>query len=362
MRNIGDVLLMTPLFANLREHFPQARISALVNSGTESMLTGNPSIDQVFVYDRTSKSAPLFLRLKKEAELLARLRRERFDLVLNMTDGDRGALAALVSGARVRIGMDAAGRGLIGKNLIFSALVPRPEPALHTVDVDLRMLEAIGLPALHKRVSFHFSDQDADSARSRLKAAGLEPGRYFLAHCTSRWMFKTMPPAIAARLLDLLSERSGMRFLLTSSPEQKELDYLNELKRHCRSREIPHFSDQSLKELGALISMARFFAGVDSAPMHMAAALDVPVLGVFGPSSARTWGPWNNQLGVNSYTAERGVQFNGKHVVLQSARECVPCHRDGCNGSKKSDCLDFQPEQLEAIVTEFLKRIDQCAN
>jgi heptosyltransferase-3 len=222
------------------------------------------------------------------------------------------------------------------------------------VEQNLEYLRVLGVQPTATRVSFLFSAADAEAARLRLAEAGLEPGRFFQAHVTSRWMFKTMPPATAARLLELLRERSGLPFLLTAAPEPRELDYLAELQRHLATGPAPVFSDLRLKELGALSASARFFAGVDSAPMHMAAALDVPVLGLFGPSSAQVWGPWDNRLGRNPYQAARGVQQGGRHTVLQSAAPCVPCLRDGCNGSKRSDCLDFSPEQLVSVVNDFV--------
>ena len=358
MRNIGDVLLTTPVFTNLREYYPGARICALVNSGTEEMLTDNPVIDQVYVYERSIKAAPFIGRIANELLFLNKIRAEHFDMVINLTDGDRGALVVFTSGAHRKFGVKSNGRGFLGKDKIFNIVVPHPPEGTHTVDQNLELLDAAGVPIFQKRVSFYFPGSIQAVVLKRLYDIGLIQGGYFHAHVTSRWMFKTMPPATAARLLDLLAERAGFPCLLTSSPDPKERDYLNELQRHMNTP-IPHFSDLRLKELGALTSMARFFAGVDSAPMHIAAALNVPVLAVFGPSSAQNWGPWNNDLDHNPYTVERGIQISGKHVVLQSGMECVPCHRDGCNGSKVSNCLDFDQETLEKTVSLFIENIEQ---
>jgi ADP-heptose:LPS heptosyltransferase len=162
-----------------------------------------------------------------------------------------------------------------------------------------------------------------------LAQGGLAPGGYFHAHVTSRWMFKALPHAKAARLLDRLQAPC--------------CDLSGSL---------------SLKQLGALSAGARFFAGVDSAPMHMAAALDVPVLGVFGPSSVPDWGPWDNGAGTNPYRRPNGVQVSGRHLVLQAERSCVPCLKDGCNGSKVSDCLDFQEQELEQALRRFVAGLD----
>jgi len=354
MRNIGDVLLSSALFANLRLAFPRARISGMVNSGTEETLLGNPDIDRLYIYDRNLKKGSLRHRVQGELSLLATLRNSRFDLVMNLTEGDRGAITALISGARCRIGMDSLGKGMAGKNRIYTHIVPRLMPGLHAVEQNLEFLKALGIQPVTTRVSFPFDSADAETARARLSAVGLEPGHFFQAHCTSRWMFKTMPPATAARLIELLAERSGLPCLITSSPEEKELHYIAELRRQISNEMTPHFSDLKIKELGAITSMSRFFAGVDSAPMHIAAALDIPVLGVFGPSMPQIWGPWDNRMEQNPYGPAPGVQRGGRHTVLQSDAPCVPCGRDGCKGSKISDCLNFPVGLLESVVDDFV--------
>jgi ADP-heptose:LPS heptosyltransferase len=92
-RNIGDVLMITPALRALRETFPEARITAVVNSGTELILAHNPHIDDMVVYVRPDEDAPrgFFGRLRKELHFLRELRRRRFDLTIGFTDGDRAA-------------------------------------------------------------------------------------------------------------------------------------------------------------------------------------------------------------------------------------------------------------------------------
>jgi heptosyltransferase-3 len=85
----------------------------------------------------------------------------------------------------------------------------------------------------------------------------------------------------------------------------------------------------SLKELSALTAAARLFVGVDSAPMHIAAAVGTPAIALFGPSGDNLWGPW-------------GTPRQGRHRVITSAKErfgCRPCGIDGCGAGKISDCL-----------------------
>ena len=95
----------------------------------------------------------------------------------------------------------------------------------------------------------------------------------------------------------------------------------------------------SLTQTAALNQRADGFIGVDTAIMHMSAANDIPVLAFFGPSGADHWGPWDNKLMQSGYIQRNGLQSMGKHRVIAEIRDCQPCGRDGCNGTKVSDCL-----------------------
>jgi lipopolysaccharide heptosyltransferase III len=360
-RNIGDVLLTTPVFANLRAAYPDARICALVNSGTEEILTGNPDIDRLFVYDRGVKRLSRTARLCEEFKLLSAIRSERFDTVFNLTEGDRGALAALFSGAGTRIGVESYGRGMLFKSRMFTRVIEPPAPTLHTVEHNLYYLQSVGIATPLRQVAFHFSPADAETVNAILLQQGVPAGSFFHAHLTSRWMFKTMPPATAARAVDMFSARTGQTAVFTAAPVEHELAYLRRVRDLCTTTTIDLGGQLTLKQLGALSAAATCFVGVDSAPMHMAAALDVPVLAFFGPSSAGNWGPWDNRCQTNPYTAGRGIQTSGRHVVLQSDRPCVPCHRDGCNGSKISDCLDFPEESLQLALAIFIEGLTATA-
>jgi heptosyltransferase-3 len=101
----------------------------------------------------------------------------------------------------------------------------------------------------------------------------------------------------------------------------------------------------SIKELGALAARARLFVGVDSMPMHLAAAMGVPVLALFGPSGELEWGPWNVP-----------------HEVVTSAHPCRPCGNDGCGGGKLSECLTtLEVAPVLAAAQRLLEARDNVA-
>ncbi len=104
LRQLGDVLLTGPVFSALKKHLPTAQIDAYVYSESIPILEGHPALRAVIGYDRNWKKGGGWSRLSKECMLLRRIRAEGYDLVINLTEGDRGAIAARSSGAAIRVG------------------------------------------------------------------------------------------------------------------------------------------------------------------------------------------------------------------------------------------------------------------
>ena len=134
-RNIGDVLLTTPLISNLKDFYPGAQIDIAVNRGTESMLTLNPNINKVIIYDRKFvKNLSFFKRFLEEIKFSFSFRKENYDIVINLTEGDRGSQIAWFSKAPVRIGH-------INKNRILKNIYTHELPKQklrHTIETNLR--------------------------------------------------------------------------------------------------------------------------------------------------------------------------------------------------------------------------------
>lgn len=344
LRNIGDVLLMVPTIRAFRESFPRAHIAALVNAGTEEMLTGNPLLDEVLVFDPKWKELSFEKHWRRELAFVAEVRRRGFDLAVNLTEGDRGAFLCLASGAPYKVGIYHKNKSLWWKERIFNHLVRIPDGKCHTVEKMLETPRSLGLPVSNKRVEIFFSSEDRDRIEHLLQKNGIQGDDAIIhVHPTSRWLFKCWRDEGMAWVIDRLQETGQVRVVLTSGNEERELKKIDSILRSCRIQPIDFSGKTTLKELAALSHRALFFIGVDTAPMHIAAATGTPVIALFGPSGEFDWGPWGKD-----------------HVVIKKGIDCRPCGKDGCQGSKRSRCLEeITEEEVWNEAFTFLKKYSQ---
>ncbi|NNF84036.1 MAG: hypothetical protein HKM29_02650, partial [Deltaproteobacteria bacterium] len=227
LRHIGDVLLSTPAFHALRGAFPGVRIAAVVNEGTQDMLSGNPDIDRILVFRRGRRNAGGKSRFGEELALLREIRSLRAEVSVNFTEGDRSATLSLLSGARFRVGVASARRGLWGKERFYTHLCPRPDQYRHQVWKDLDVLAAAGIPPGDLRLRFSFSEEERERAHRKLSGAGMPGGApYAVIHPTSRWKFKCWTEEGMAGIVAHLS-RKGVFPVVTSGPDRAEIAQAN---------------------------------------------------------------------------------------------------------------------------------------
>lgn len=320
LRHLGDVLLSSPVYGVLRRAYPEAIIDAYVWKEAAPMLEGHPAIQKIHVYDRKWKDQGLFARGAKELQLLHTLRRERYDLVINLTEGDRGGHVALVSGAHTKVGVRPKKRHM---EKVFTHLVQPAKTPRHAVERDLDALRVLGIHPEPKERELFFQPAD--------RVEGVPEGEFAVMHGTARWKFKCPPPSIMAKVVDLLD----VPVVLTGAPS--EVAYVGEIERLATKPVVNMAGKTSLKEMGSLLKRSQGVITVDSVSLHMASALKVPTVAIFGPTSDVNWGPWRNPHA---------------HIIAQK-RGCRPCQMAGCGGSKMSDCLyTLSPEAIAKAYQE----------
>jgi len=331
-RNIGDVLLITPLLSNLKQYYPESQINVAVNKGTEPMVSLNPNINKLIAYDRDFiKSLSLAKRLLQEIQFSLAFRKERYDMVINLTEGDRGTQISWLTGAPIRIGYP--NKNWILKK-VFTHHLPQQE-FRHTLETNLDPLRVLDIPINNKKVEIYYDKNDEYFINDKLSKID----QFIHIHPVSRWLFKCINDKTMAQIIDYCEMELNTKVIITAAPIQAELDKINSIVSLCKSNPINLSGELSLKQTAALNKDAKLFIGVDTAIMHMSAANDTPVFAFFGPSGTDHWGPWDNDLMQSTYNKRNGFQIMGKHRVFAESRSCQPCGQDGCNGTKISDCL-----------------------
>ena len=331
LRYIGDVLLATPVLQSLRAAWPEARVTVLVNRGTEGVLARNPHVDEVLILDRVGAGRGI--------GLLRALRRRRYDCVIDLTDSDRSAVMTMATGAPTRVGFNWEHRW---RGLAYTSIVDLAYGALHMVDYDLGALGPLGVSAVTNRPTLHAGQQGATEAAGLLAdaGAGLTGRPWIMIHPGARYWFKAWPEDRFAAFIDRMGA-CGLPSALVGGPgEQEKAERLSAL---CEHAPVNVTGRTSLPGLAALMRHCALFVGNDAGPMHMAAAVGTPVVALFGPSDPAVWGP-------------RGVQSS----VLYKGLDCRACFHPTCTRGSDS-CMNRISVEEVLEETKRLLRSHQIA-
>jgi len=339
LRHHGDVLLTSPVFSVLKNHAPHLEIDALVYQDTAEMLSLHPAISQLHTIDRKWKSAGIFTQAKAEWKLLSALRARHYDLIVHMTEHNRGAWLKRLTGAKYGIATRLPDKGRAWENAFSHFFTPvRGVNCRHTVETHLDALRRIGIyPGAEERGLTLVPGSETENFIEDLLAEHHLKGKDFIhLHPTSRWLFKCWPVERMAALIASLQAR-GHRIVITAAPATEEMAMVKAILTGLPQSVVDLSGQLSLKQLAALTARAKLFIGVDSAPMHIAAAMRTPTVALFGPSGEVEWGPWQVP-----------------HRILTSAHACRPCGNDGCGGGKTSECLYDIPVESALNAAEEL--------
>jgi predicted lipopolysaccharide heptosyltransferase III len=331
LRYIGDVVLSTPVLSRLREGFPKARITMLVNAGTEEVVQEHPALDEVIVVGPGGMG---------NWRVLVELRRRRFDVVVDLTDGDRSAILGRLSGAPTRIGYNSEHRW---RGRLYTHIVKADRFAMHTIQYHLAATQALGLSGPIPEPHITVARDARDSAKSLLQEAMVDPDTPFVClHPGARWWFKSWPAERFAALADRIQTDSEAQALFLGSERDRKVigDIATAMQTPGRSL----VGRTRLQEVAAILERAVLMISNDNGPMHIAAAVETPVIGLFGPSDPAIWGPW-------------GVC----HRTFYKQVDCRSCfHPDCFRGEANCMRLISLDEVWEAVRPRL--KASQCTN
>ncbi len=336
-QRIGDVLLATPVIASLKRKWPALAVDVLVFKGTEGILAGNLQIREVIAVDQR-------MTVTSHLALVRRIWR-RYDMAISTLCGDRPTLYAWAAG-RLSIGPVLTNVGRQGwKRALLSRHVEFDDLLTHTVAMGLKVAALIGVEPLAE-VQVRWSEENERAAVGILQEQ-IGGGPFALLHPTPKYNYKKWHPEGWRELVLWLSQR-GIKSVVTGSADPAEVDYLAKVLMQLPDGVIDLTGKLSFGVLAALLRKASLYVGPDTVVTHMAAGLDVPTIGIFGPSNPVKWGPWpaaRRELG--SPWPMCGSGRSGNVFLVQGQTHCVPCRREGCERHVQSysDCMTHLPSQ-----------------
>ncbi len=322
LRLIGDVVFTTPAIRAIRRAYPAARLAYLVEEHAAPVVVNNPHLDEVIVAPRTRGAR----RLLDDFNLARRLRRDRFDVAIDMHGGPRSAWLTWGSGARERIGYDIRGRAWMYTTVVPRARELRPR---HSVLNQWDLLEALpGWPADVADPGRDAVEMAVDASaearmRTRLERAGAGAGTVVIVvHVSAGNPFRRWPePFFVDLVARLATECASRRIVLSSGPSDREA--AARIAREARQRlgplgnRIVDLGEFDLQELRALVGLSRLFVGGDTGPLHVAASTRTPIVGIYGPTLAKRSAPW------------RAPDVRTISVEIQDL-PCRPCNQRTC--------------------------------
>ena len=310
---IGDAVLSTAVIQPLRTHFRDAHITFLVGPRALDLLTPDPNIDATIVYDNRGKHAGWKGRLR----LIKTLRHDKFDLVVNLRD----SLTARCIGAEHW--------GMV-----------RGESNRHAVTRYLEVLQKRGVDTTDAYPHLRLTEDEQTAAHGFLTEAGWTSEQSLIGiHPGGNWVYKLWDAENYAHVANALVERRNAAILLFAGPNERELQ-----AQVADMMDVPPIlvQTESLRHLAALISVCDVYIGNDTGPMHIAAAVDTPVVALFGSTNPIRSGPYGK-----------------KHAVLQSGINlgCNPCHPGrhpgGCGAGSCEVIARITVEQVFAAVERY---------
>ncbi len=300
---LGDVILSVPSLRALRQRYPQAHLAVLVGRRARKVVRNCPYVDDAIVCEAlTGETRPAFtLRM---ARLLGR---EDFDMVVDLQNNRFSHLLGFLSGARIRAG-HANGKWSFFLNRRTKS--PGPLPPL---EHQFRVLSLAGVEALDKRLELWTDTREDEAVRELLESQWLSPSQALVGinpGSSPRWPTKQWPVENFARLCDELAKRN-IRVVITGSPDDAPL--AEELLRLTRNKPVNAVGRTSITELVALVRRCHVFVSSDSAPMHIASSVDVPLVAIFGPTDPK-----------------RHLVAPSRYEVFWKEVPCSPCYLRSC--------------------------------
>ena len=320
LRSIGDTVLTTPSLYALKRFLPHARLDILLEDWVAPVLEGFSCVDNIITLKRGSTAS--------RARVAHQLRSLRYDVAYNFHGGTTATLLTRASGAKRRVGYATYQYRRLYTHLAPSPILLWKRDKMHSVEQQLALLGWTGVPVTDRPpTQLAVTEHAAANVAARLQSAGLNEQRPFaIIHPAAAFATKQWATEKFAKVAEYLAARDLAVVVLTA-PNQAQL--ADQLKENSAAPVIT-FTDLSLPEVTALAARARLFVGNDSGIAHIAAAVGLPSVVIFGSSNIVHWSPWATRR--LRWCWKRWIASRAMVITVRSSRSlnvsCV-CRRSG---------------------------------
>jgi lipopolysaccharide heptosyltransferase I len=308
---LGDIMHSLPVLTALRQRFPGARITWVVNQTYEPLLRNHPDLDATLPFDRRLLRTGWLAGAWAFTRFLAELRRQDFDMTIDLQCLLRTGVMSLASGAKRRLGLATAREGA---RWFYTDIIEDKTGVTHAVERYWRVAEALGAGAESKQ--FRLPVEEGARQWLRQQMAGC-PRPWLAVAVGSRWLTKRWPPAHFAVLTRRALERFGGTAIFVGAPDEADLARQAAGLIPGNVRDLSGVT--SLPQLAALLSEAEVMVANDTGPLHMAVALGRPVVAPYTCTVVRRTGPY----GQVERAVETTVWCRGSYLKKCPRLECM---------------------------------------
>ena len=301
---LGDVLFSTALIREVKKNYPESFLACMIPGRCQGILKGNPYLDEIIIFDEkdTHKGWRKTLRFIRE------LRARRFDTAILLHRSFTRTLICWLAGIKERIGYYTRKRAFL-----LTRKITVPQGRMHRRDYYLNIIESAGLKINERGLDFFVSREDSDYVSGLLNKERVFTDDFLVAlNPGGNWAPKRWPKEYFALLADRLIKDLNAKVVISGAKQDRGL--AEDIASRMKARPIIAAGELNLKQLAALFKRADLVISGDSAPLHIAAALGVPIIGLFGPTSPEITGPFSDDC-----------------IILRKDTGCqIPCYQVGC--------------------------------
>lgn len=328
LRSIGDVVYNTAVYGPLKRRFPDCHLTVLVERPSYDLVKDHPDVDEALCFDKTS--------FVGQAAFYWKLFARRYDVVIDMHEGTRGAVMCFVTQARFRVGNRFAKRSfLYNVKIDFRDLNPK-----YPIDYQVALIRKLGAEFECPAPAVFISESGRERAQALLAQHGIgDDDEVCVIHSGTRKKYDQWQYAKFARLAEIFHSQYGLKVVVTCG--LGEADQAEAVLRLIQGTPVA-FIQTGLQELGAITRRARFALCHNGGYMHMASALGTPVIALFGVVHPRVWKPQGD-----------------RDVILYKNAECSPCNHK----TRKKECYDGDAECKRLIsVEDVIEGVNRILN